>query len=113
LGLTAALHEGLGASEEVAFAVALALVFVINFLVLRYFVYPGQTAPLGRQMAETLAASIGFRIGEYLAFLLFHTGFDLPYLPVAAGVLVASFLMKFGFYRQVIFRREPEATAVE
>src|SRR5262245_11778956 len=53
IACTAGLHELLGLSETLSPAVALVLAFLVNFALLRIWVFPGQSAPVGRQLAET------------------------------------------------------------
>jgi putative flippase GtrA len=112
LGLTATLHELLGVREETAFAVALATVFVTNFLCLRYFVFRAGEASLTRQMTLFGLSTLGFRGLEYVFFLGLHTWLGVFY-PVAIVVtLVTSLLVKYVWFKRIIFvRREvPAAT---
>ena len=106
LGITAFLHEIIGAGEEWAFAIALVSVFFLNFWLMRMFVYPGQTRGAAGQFLQTLGASLGFRVLEYAAFLLLHTGLGMQYLATSAVVLIASFCAKFIFYRHVVFAHD-------
>src|ERR687888_2213309 len=69
---TAALHELVGVSETLSPALALALALLVNFTLLRTWVFPGQTAPVGRQLAETAVTSLLFRALEYGLFLIGH-----------------------------------------
>ena len=47
LGLAVVLHEIVGLSEELAYAISLAVAFVTSFLLMRYYVYPGGAAGAG------------------------------------------------------------------
>lgn len=103
LTLSAGLHELAGATETVAVALALALAFAVNFTLLRRWVFPGQTASVGRQAAETALASVTFRALEYCAFLALHLGADLDYLLATAAALCLSAAGKFFVYRRLVF----------
>jgi hypothetical protein len=60
-----------------------------------------------RQLLQTLAVSVTFRVGEYSAFLLAHTVLGVHYVAATVGVLVVSFGLKFFVYRQFVFTRSP------
>jgi putative flippase GtrA len=115
LGLSAAFHELAGLAETLAVALALVIAFAVNFTLLRRWVFPGQTAPVGRQAAETAIASVTFRALEYGIFLALHLGADVDYLIATGASLCASAAGKFVVYRGLIFnpdaraRRRPSA----
>jgi len=96
------LHEWLGMAERAAVALALTTAFVVNFLVARSYVFKASGA-FGPQVLRFAAASAGFRIAEYLAFLFLHTVFGLFYILAIGVVLVISFGVKFVFYRAYVF----------
>ena len=111
IAATAALHELVGLSETLAPAVALVLAFAINFALLRVWVFPGQEAPLGRQLLETAITSAIFRALEYGVFLGFHLGLGINYL-IATGVSVClSALGKYFVYREIVFSRSRSRSA--
>lgn len=113
IGLTALLHEVFHASEELAYAVTLATVFVINFFVSRHFIYDASGGSPTRQFTGFLFSSASFRLLEYASFLLLHSWLGLYYLAAVIIVQVSSFLGKFSFYRAFIFvggRREEPGT---
>jgi putative flippase GtrA len=103
LALTALLHEVLGLPEEAAFAISLVVVFVMNFLACRYVVFDGRGGDARRQLLHYGMASLGFRGGEWCAFLVVHTWLRTPYLVAIVVILGCSFLIKFVFYRHVVF----------
>jgi putative flippase GtrA len=104
LVITVSLHERLGVPEEFAFAVALAVVFVFSFLTSRYLIFAdaAQGDPK-KQLLKFAIFSAGFRVSEYLGFLVLHTLLRLPYLPSIVAVLGVSFLTKFFTYSTVVF----------
>lgn len=105
LGLSAVLHELVGLSETLAVALALAGAFVVNFTLLRRFVFPGQSAPPMRQFVETAAISVSFRAFEYAVFLALNLGAGVDYLLATTAAVCVSALGKFAVYRQVVFNR--------
>ncbi len=110
LGLTAFLHEILGAPEELAFGVTLVTLFVINFFVSRHYVYQASDGSARRQFGRFLVSAASFRALEYGAFLLVHTVLGVYYLAAVVAVQVTSFFGKFLFYRAFVFvgGRHPE-----
>ena len=88
IAATATLHEVLGVSETLSPAIAMVAALVVNFVILRVWVFPGQTVHWGRQLAETVVTSAGSGL-EYAIFLALHLGFDVDYL-VATGRPCAS-----------------------
>ncbi len=107
---TAALHELLGLSRALAPAIALALAFVVNYALLRRFVFPNQSASWGRQMLETAVASVLFRGLEYAIFLALYLGFGLDYLLATGASLCISAVGKFAVYREIVFNRRRTAS---
>lgn len=103
LTLTALLHEVAHAPEELAYAVALATLFVINFFVARHYVYEAADGGAKGQFTRFLASSASFRLLEYLGFLILHSWLGVHYLIAAPVVQVTSFVAKFLFYRAFVF----------
>jgi putative flippase GtrA len=105
IAATAGLHELVGVSETLAPAIALVLAFVVNFFLLRHFVFPGQAARIGRQMAETAVTSLAFRALEYAIFLALHLGLGIDYLVATGSSVCLSALGKYFVYREIVFNR--------
>ena len=103
LSLTALLHELVGLSEELSFAIALVVVFFGNFLSLRHLVFEASTGEPGRQLVHYALASFSFRLAQWLSFVALHSWLGVPYLIAVAVVLGAWFLVKFAYYRTKIF----------
>lgn len=111
-GLTVLLHEVLGVREELAFAFVLALTTVMNFILMRTFVYPGGQGRLLAQFGLFVVSSLGFRSLEYAIFLVFHTWLGLAYKLVILGTLTTTFVTKFFYYGSVVFNRpDPDRAA--
>ena len=108
--VTVTLTEALGAPEELAFAIALGVVFIFSFLTSRYLIFVGAAAGDPRkQLFKFAASSAAFRGAEYLGFLLLHTVMGLGYLLAIPAVLGVSFLTKFVAYSNVVFTPDGEA----
>ena len=104
LVITVSLHEWLGAPEELAFAVALAVVFGFSFLTSRHLIFADAAhGDPKKQLLKFAIFSAGFRVSEYIGFLVLHTLLHLPYLPSIVAVLSVSFLTKFFTYSTVVF----------
>lgn len=111
VGITVGLHELMGVRESVAFAVALAVVFVVNFLSLRYFVYRAADGHGGKQLTMFAVSTLVFRGGEWVAFYVIHDVFAAPPYPTLIGVLFASFVVKY-FYYGFVFRSRAATAGV-
>jgi hypothetical protein len=103
-GLTLVLHEWGQISEEVAFASALAVVLVLNFLVMRWYIYEAQAGTIWQQFGLYLGSACVFRAAEYGAFLVWYTWCGGDYRIAVVGITVISAVMKFFYYR-VLFER--------
>lgn len=111
IGITVSLHEWLGAPEELAFAVALAVVFVFSFLTSRYLIFTGAAhGDPKKQLLKFALSNAGFRVAEYGGFLVLHTVLRLPYLLAIVAVLGFSFLTKFFTYSTVVFVDDREVS---
>lgn len=111
LATTAGLHELAGVSETLAPAIALVAALIVNFALLRTWVFPGQEVHWGRQLAETAVISAAFRALEYAIFLGLHLGLDLNYLLATGTSVCLSALGKFGVYREIVFNRARSASS--
>jgi putative flippase GtrA len=106
LGTTAALHEMAGIPEVIAAAVGLAASLLVNFAVLRFFVFRGTELPLVRQAMMFLGSSGVFRGLEYSGFFVLHL-VGVHYLVGLVLVLGSSFVVKFFVYERLVFSRKP------
>lgn len=109
LGLAVLLHEWMGLAEELAFAIALIVVMVNNFLFLRYYIFRSVDSNIYKQFLAFVAASGVFRGGEYLAFLVIHTALGVHYAITILFTLALSFVIKFFVQRNIIFRKKQTA----
>lgn len=104
LALPMMLHEAIGLKEEVAVAIGLVCAMLVNFMVVRNYVFRSR-GPAGRQMFGFIATSIAFRAGEYSVFLLLYklTGFH--YMAATFIALLISFIGKYFVQRAYVFER--------
>lgn len=112
------LHDRVGIAASTAYAVTLTVVFVLNFMVLRYWVYRGSRRGVragASQFGKTVAISVAFRGGEWLAFSLLYRFVTLDYRLMILGVLVVSFFFKYLAYRVLVFREvtPPQGAATD
>lgn len=103
VGGTALLHEIGDIPERIAAAFGLAASLIVNFMVLRYFVFRGQQTSVWRQLPMFLATSGIFRALEYAGFFLVNTYLHLQYLLALLLVLGTSFILKFLVYEGLVF----------
>jgi putative flippase GtrA len=102
LGVPLLLHEVFAVDEEIAVLVALVIAFVVNFLTLRLYVFASESGATG-QLAKFTLTSAGFRLGEYLFFLLGHNVLEFHYMYTLIATLVISVALKFVVYRFFVF----------
>ncbi len=107
LGLTYLLHEAFAVREAYAYAASLVTVFVMNFLLFRYYVFDGRTGSPGRQLATFFATSVAFRGFEWLAFVALYHRLGVHYLLVIVGVQGFTFILKYFVYGGWLFNRKP------
>ena len=106
-GVTVFLHEILGISPGISFAVALASAYVVNFYNQRKWVFSSNSAPLP-QVIKFLVVSLLFRMAEYLVFVLLHYVLVVHYLAAVLIALFAFYFVKFFVYRDLVFTRGKE-----
>jgi putative flippase GtrA len=102
MGLPVLLHEWLGLTPQVSVALALVAAFFFNFFTVRNVVFRA-SGPHSAQLLRFGLATLIFRAGEYLGFLLLYAVLK-PYYTLALGVvLIVSISLKFITYRQLVF----------
>ena len=108
IGLTWFCREGCGLGDRTAFAFPLAVVFVLNFFVLRYTIYTNAAGTFLVQFIAYATSALVFRLSEYGVYLVLLEFLDWQYLVAAALVMPASFVVKFLWYRAIVFREPTE-----
>jgi putative flippase GtrA len=98
VGLPVLLHEFGGAREQVAVAISQGCVLLINFVMIRTFVFRSRRAR-GRDLSYYLASAVAFRGLEYGLFLLLFEAAGLFYVVALVATLGISTVVKFVWYR--------------
>ena len=106
LGITAGLHEIVGVSPEVSFAIALVVAFCMNFALMRWWVFRGTARPILDQLMGFGVSSLFFRGLEYVGYIVLYRVAGLRYLVAAVAVLATSFTLKYVVYDTWLFSRE-------
>lgn len=106
LSLPVIMHEFMGVAEEIAVAAAMVIVFFINFLTIRIFVFRSTGGGSLNQFGKFAVSSIGFRLAEYLAFLAVFKILEINYVVSLFCVLAIGTVAKFFFHRTYVFTKE-------
>ena len=88
--------------EHIGVALTQATMMVVNFIVIRSFVFQSQGGVIS-QFFKFITSSLIFRAAEYGLFLLLFTVLPLSYLVSLSIALVLSFALKYITQRQLIF----------
>jgi putative flippase GtrA len=76
---------------------------VVNFIAMRFWVFPGSDRPIAKQLAGFALTSLVARSSEYGVFLLLHHLAGVYYLAAAALTLVVSMGVKYFVYGSWLF----------
>jgi putative flippase GtrA len=107
LGLPVLLHEAFGVEQKLAVAISQASVLLLNFLMIRLFVFRSKSKAK-RDLTYYIGSAIAFRGLEYLLFLALFELADLHYFTALLLTLGTSTVVKFGWYRFLFHgRTEP------
>jgi putative flippase GtrA len=98
LGLPVLLHEVLAVEPKVAVAISQCFVILMNFLILRLFVFRSRRGAR-RDLVYYLGSALGFRATEYLLFLSLFELVGLHYFLALLLTLGTSTIVKFFWYR--------------
>lgn len=98
LGLPVLLHEVLGIEQKVAVAISQSSVLLLNFLMIRMFVFRSKRAAK-RDLAFYVGSAVTFRGFEYLVFVVLFQFAGLYYFTALLITLGTSTLIKFVWYR--------------
>ncbi len=95
----------LGVPPLPAYAISLVTVFLTNFHLVRYWVYPERVADItwARQFVPFLLSSLLFRGAEWIIYAVLVDLGGFFYLGAVVVVQVAFFIVKFLIYDRVIF----------
>jgi len=99
------LHELFGVPQKTAVAVSQSCALLVNFLMIRGFVFASKRAT-HRDISYYLGSAALFRGLEYVGFLALFQLAHLNYIAALFTTLCSSTLLKFGWYR-FLFGRIP------
>lgn len=105
IALTQFLHDVLTIPVTIAIPIAMTVMIVVNFAMLRLIVFRTTAGAWLPELGGYIASIIGFRAMEYVSFIAAHGFIGLPYLPTYSAILVTSMACKFLFLRSVLFAR--------
>ena len=106
LGLPVLLHEAFGVEQKLAVAISQASILLLNFLMIRLFVFRSKSTAR-RDLAYYVGSAVAFRGLEYLLFLALFELASLHYFLALLLTLAVSTVVKFGWYR-FLFHRSTE-----
>lgn len=106
LGIPLMLHEEFGVEQRIAVAISQSSALLLNFLMIRVFVFRSKRAAQ-RDLAYYVGSAVAFRALEYLLFLRLFTFDHVFYVAALIATLGTSTLLKFVWYR-FLFGRRPE-----
>lgn len=86
-------------NENLTVLISIVVIFFVNFLLLKYFVFQNKTKFLS-QLSEVIYISIFFRISEFLIFYYFNKMLDYSFILIYAFVLIVSNIFKFFLYKK-------------
>lgn len=104
LGLPTLLHEVFGIEQKVAVAISQSSVLLLNFLMIRLFVFRSQSGAK-RDLGYYVGSTVAFRGLEYLLFLALFELAGLYYLTALVLTLGTSTAVKFVWYRFLFGRQ--------
>jgi putative flippase GtrA len=94
------LHEVGRVDENVAVAVGFVSAYVMNFFMLRVFVFKSKGA-IRSQIIKYVPVNGFFRLAEFSLFLILNNLLSLNYILAVASVLFVSTVLKFFGYRRL------------
>ena len=103
LAVAALLHEVFGVIVEVAAACGFIVVLLVGFAMCRYVVFDAMGDNAARQFTAFAVSSVFFRGIEYAAFVALYRYADVQYVVSMVSVVGVSFIVKFAYYKRVVF----------
>lgn len=107
LGLTTLLAEKCGWREGDAYSLALLVVLVVNFTIMRYGVYRAGKGGAMRQAAGFLLVSVVSRSLERLSFEVLVGGLGMQYQVAVILISCVFTLLKYAVYGLWVFKPRP------
>ena len=109
-GLPIVLHEMADVAETTAVAIGFAVAYVVNFCLLKLFVYRSRRRWYA-DLATYIPVNGGFRLAEYGLFIVSFEYAGVDYRIAVLSVLIATFGFKFVIYRFVFADRAGRGSA--
>ncbi|MBN2517134.1 MAG: GtrA family protein [Deltaproteobacteria bacterium] len=104
LMVTIILHEIFSIEVRGAYLFGLLTAVLVNFYLCRNLIFQSK-GNMWRQLFAYVLSSFLFRGLEYGAFLLQEMTINLPYVLAILLIQATSFLLKFFYYRELVFTR--------
>ena len=104
IGITAGLHEIANLAPHYAYAAALVVALIFNFLFNRHLVFRASKGDGKTQAARFVATSCAFRLGEWITFSVLIASLGTHYAVLATLVQAVSLLFKYVAFRRFVFR---------
>lgn len=105
LGIPFVLRECFHIDPKIAVAVGLAVAFFVNFATVKFYVFRHK-GRIVDELPRYAVASLAFRLGEYVFFLLLDAVVGLHYMIALTIVLLISFCLKFLTLKLIVFTHD-------
>lgn len=99
--ITVTLYEIFGLTEFNSFAFGLVVVFIINFIILRNFVFKSE-GPAGFAVIKFFMASLFFRGFEYVLFIII-LDLGVHYIITLTLSMFISVILKYFIYKNIVY----------
>lgn len=103
ISLSFLMKSVIGLNEKVAVGITLIIVFFVNFIIIRYFVFQSTAEPV-KQFINFALSSIAFRLMEYGLFILLLSWANAYYLFALSCAMIVTFVLKYFFQKKIVFR---------
>ena len=104
IGITTGLHEISGVPPHFAYAAALGVALVFNFLFNRHLVFRSTHGEGKAQAIRFVITSCAFRLGEWIIFSVLIASLGTHYAVLATIIQAISLLLKYVVFRRFVFR---------
>ncbi len=99
--ITATLHDIFGVMESNSFAIALVVVFIINFFALRTYVFKSKSVA-SFAVIKFFITSLSFRGLEYILFVII-TNLGVHYIIGLTISMLVSVVSKYFVYKKIVY----------
>ena len=109
IAVTALCRELIGIPVSFAYLCGFLTAMFVSFMLCRHVIFDAALGDIRRQFLMFLVSSIFFRGLEYLAVIAVYEMLRLHYLLVLASIQTMSFILKFFYYRGMVFAKLPSS----